>query len=37
MDADALLRAGDEGMDEEAGAAELVRSVQAALEALNAA
>ncbi|ODA68776.1 hypothetical protein A7A08_00610 [Methyloligella halotolerans] len=35
MDADALLRAGDEGMDEDAASGELVRAVRSALDKLD--
>lgn len=35
MDADALLRAGDEGMTEGAESGELVRSVRAAIEVIE--
>ncbi|MEG6509368.1 hypothetical protein V6C03_10335 [Methyloligella sp. 2.7D] len=36
LDADALLRGGDEGMMEDPSSAELVRAVQAAMEELDA-
>jgi hypothetical protein len=35
MDADALLRAGDEGMGEEASSAELVQAVREAIDTLE--